>query len=228
MDSPGIDANQPSTNQTWVDQFVMHNWETRRGKALFVCRLILIISALIFCIYNAATGLALPFGRVECMWDGLHWWTESANLYFQEHSTERDAIVIATSLIIDTLLFNFAYRYTLWGCTWRPFVFVMLFYGFRTFCQAIFLMRYPDGLTWSYPGFPSVVVPYVNSSDFFFSGHLGILTFLLLENRESKDTLMTWVSVVSIAFEFWMMVVLRAHYTIDLISGVVFELPECV
>ena len=98
----------------------------------------------------------------------------------------------------------------------------MLFYGFRTFCQTIFLMRYPDGLTWSYPGFPSVVVPYVNSSDFFFSGHLGILTFLLLENRESKDTLMTWVSVVSIAFEFWMMVVLRAHYTIDLISGIVF------
>ena len=31
-------------------------------------------------------------------------------------------------------------------------------------------MRYPEGFYWEYPGFPSFVVPYGRTSDFFFSG----------------------------------------------------------
>lgn len=31
-------------------------------------------------------------------------------------------------------------------------------------------MRFPDGYYWTYPDFPSYVVPYGETSDFFFSG----------------------------------------------------------
>ena len=82
-------------------------------------------------------------------------------------------------------------------------------------------MRPPDGMNWSYPGFPSLVVPYLASSDFFFSGHMGVVTFLCLENLERSDYIMTIVSGLSIAVEFTVMVILRGHYTIDLITGVI-------
>lgn len=39
-------------------------------------------------------------------------------------------------------------------------------------------MRFPEGYYWSYPGFPSYVVPYGNTSDFFFSG----IRFLIFKN----------------------------------------------
>ena len=34
----------------------------------------------------------------------------------------------------------------------------------------MFVFDYPDGYFWEHPGFPSIVVPYGRSSDFFFSG----------------------------------------------------------
>ena len=39
--------------------------------------------------------------------------------------------------------------------------------------QNIFLMRFPDGYAWDYPGFPSLTVPYPKTNDFFYSGHVG-------------------------------------------------------
>jgi len=34
-------------------------------------------------------------------------------------------------------------------------------------------MEKPSGYIWHYPGFPSLVVPYAATNDFFFSGHVG-------------------------------------------------------
>ena len=49
-------------------------------------------------------------------------------------------------------------------------------------------MKYPDGYYWEYPGFPSFIVLYEKSSDFFFSG-IKFLTqkFInILKNKELK------------------------------------------
>lgn len=45
-------------------------------------------------------------------------------------------------------------------------------------------MRFPDGYYWLDPGFPSFVVPYGRSSDFFFSGLVS--TFLLSNGYNIK------------------------------------------
>lgn len=34
-------------------------------------------------------------------------------------------------------------------------------------------MKKPAGYIWEYPGFPSLVVPYGPTNDFFYSGHMG-------------------------------------------------------
>lgn len=81
-------------------------------------------------------------------------------------------------------------------------------------------MQFPEGYNWGYPGFPSITIPYVGSSDFFFSGHLGIVTFLVLENRSQKNYFLMYVGLLSIIYEFIVMIVLRGHYTIDLIAGI--------
>jgi hypothetical protein len=41
-------------------------------------------------------------------------------------------------------------------------------------------------MIWRYPGFPSLLVPYVTSSDLFFFGHTAIAIYGFLELRYSR------------------------------------------
>jgi hypothetical protein len=59
-----------------------------------------------------------------------------------------------------------------------------MFYALRFIVQKIFLLRYPAGYMWDDPGFPSIVVPYASTNDFFFSGHIGGAFLAGLEYRE--------------------------------------------
>lgn len=82
-------------------------------------------------------------------------------------------------------------------------------------------MRFPDGHHWEDPNFPSFVVPYGKTSDFFFSGHCGFLNIATLE----------WWTLgrinmfcVTLAINIYMMLVLlafRVHYTIDITTGLI-------
>lgn len=42
-------------------------------------------------------------------------------------------------------------------------------------------MQFPPGYLWDYPGFPSLVVPYGATNDFFYSGHAGGATLVMFE-----------------------------------------------
>jgi len=59
------------------------------------------------------------------------------------------------------------------GKTWRLPIVMVLFYFTRMVVQKIFLMKFPEGYIWEYPGFPSLTVPYGRTNDFFYSGHIG-------------------------------------------------------
>lgn len=81
-------------------------------------------------------------------------------------------------------------------------------------------MRYPEGYAWIYPGFPSLAVSYQHTSDFFFSGHVGVTSFLALENHYNRNYFLASVAAISTCFEFMVMIFLRGHYTVDLIFGI--------
>lgn len=85
----------------------------------------------------------------------------------------------------------------------------------------MFLLGTPDGCIWKYPGFPSLVVSYNMTQDFFFSGHVGFTTFCALENYSLHKFKLAALAAFSTFFEILVLVFTRAHYTIDLFTGIV-------
>mmetsp|Transcript_25016 Transcript_25016/g.43908 ORF Transcript_25016/g.43908 Transcript_25016/m.43908 type:complete len:94 (-) Transcript_25016:883-1164(-) len=59
------------------------------------------------------------------------------------------------------------------------------------------------------------------TQDFFFSGHVGFTTFSALENYSLQKYRLAALATFSTALEFFILVITRAHYTIDLITGIV-------
>jgi len=114
------------------------------------------------------------------------------------------------------------------GRTWRLPIALVMFYGLRMILQKCFLMRYPEGYLWDYPGFPSLVVPYGKTNDFFYSGHCGGALIMTLEYRSLAKVLykhrlflrvMQIFGYMTIVLQIFLMIFLRGHYTIDLIAG---------
>lgn len=67
-------------------------------------------------------------------------------------------------------------------------------------------MEKPSGYIWEYPGFPSLVVPYGATNDFFFSGHVAGQVITILEFRNNKMWYMEvygWISVIMTWILMW-------------------------
>lgn len=62
-----------------------------------------------------------------------------------------------------------------------------------SFYQNLFTFKIPIGAFWEFPGFPSLMVPYGQASDFYPSGHSGFLVILIKEHlllsSEEKEEL---------------------------------------
>ena len=204
------------------DSFISHNLKDNQRKCIFSTRAIFVTVALGTAIINSFTGMAIPLNNVDCMWDGLFELTEPINAFFVANNPSRHLLLIFSSFLIDLQYVYFCIHYMLWGKSARPLIFLSLFYLFRMMIQNIFMMKYPTGMAWDYPGIPSLVISYAYTTDFFFSGHAGIMVFTTLENYKNNNIVMMWLSIFSVFVEFFVMIVLRGHYSIDLISGIVF------
>ena len=75
-------------------------------------------------------------------------------------------------------------------------------------------MTYPAGFFWEYPGFPSLVVPYGRTSDFFFSGHTGFLTICFFEWKTIKNTKMQLITLAVLLYMVFILLIFRTHYSI--------------
>mmetsp|Transcript_27607 Transcript_27607/g.27295 ORF Transcript_27607/g.27295 Transcript_27607/m.27295 type:complete len:117 (+) Transcript_27607:429-779(+) len=83
-------------------------------------------------------------------------------------------------------------------------------------------MKFPDDNLWDYPGIPSITVTYLRTTDFFYSGHVGVMVFCALENRHEGNRFLMYLSIFTAFFEFFVLLVLRAHYAVDMFAGIVF------
>lgn len=75
-------------------------------------------------------------------------------------------------------------------------------------------MRYPPGIYWDDPGFPSLIVPYGDTTDFFYSGHVGFLNIAALEWYKQKIYKMTYLTVFVMFYTIFVLLIFRAHYSI--------------
>lgn len=150
--------------------------------------------------------------------DALHNLTANWNSYFARHASAADALLIASSALIDALGV-FLLAGWLLGRTIRPFLALVLLMLLRQLLEALCSLPVPQGMIWHYPGFPSLLVTYRVSSDFFFSGHTGIAVLGALELRRFHRKWLTAAAILLVFFEVATLVVLRAHYTMDVFAG---------
>ena len=157
-------------------------------------------------------------GVANTIGDGLHLLTAPANSYLQNSPRAANALLIASSLGIDVLGFLLLGSWIFAGKL-RPFLGLAMLLILRQIMQALCVLPPPPGMIWHYPGFPSLLVTYGVANDFFFSGHTAIAVFGAAELARLHKTWLTACAVLLVFFEVATVVVLRAHYTMDIFTG---------
>jgi hypothetical protein len=152
--------------------------------------------------------------------DGLHNLTTGLNSYFAQNIRAANALLIVSSALIDALGLFLLARW-LFGGSVRPFLGLFLLMALRQVMQAICALPPPPNMIWHDPGFPSLLVTYHVANDFFFSGHTAIAVFSAIELSRLRRSWLTVLAVLIVIFEVATVLVLRAHYTMDVFTGIV-------
>src|SRR5258708_28706584 len=151
--------------------------------------------------------------------DGLHNLTAGLNSYFAQTAGAANALLVASSALIDALGLFLLGRWR-FGQSVRPFLGLFLLMTLRQLMQSICALPPPPNMIWHYPGFPSLLVTYHVANDFFFSGHTAIAVFGAKELSRLHRNWLTAAAVVLVFFEVATVLILRAHYTMDVCTGI--------
>ena len=140
-----------------------------------------------------------------------------------------DGLLIVSSAAIDFFGVSFAI-YSIFGPSVRPLVGILMCFVMRQAMQAVCILSAPPGVIWYDPGFPTLLVTYHSLNDYFFSGHTAIATLCAMElmrlgNNGERYASGSWLlSALAAAFftlEVFTVLVLRAHWTMDVFTGAV-------
>ena len=162
-------------------------------------------------------------GRVLTAADALHQATSHWNRALHENETASRALLIFSSGVID-IMGTGLILLALLGNSIRPFLGLLFLFTSRQVCQYLCPLPAPEGIIWNAPGFPSLLVTYGVANDFFFSGHTAIAVFAGVELGRQAGTRGWLLGGAIIFFEVATVLVLRAHYTIDVIAAIGFAL----
>lgn len=150
--------------------------------------------------------------------DALHNLTAPLNSYFHTVPRAANALLILSSALIDAIGI-FLLASWLFAGKLRPFLGLATLLVMRQIVQALCSLPPPAGMIWHYPGFPSLLVTYGVSNDFFFSGHTAIAVFGATELARLRRNWLTALAICVVIFEMATVIVLRAHYTMDVFAG---------
>jgi hypothetical protein len=160
---------------------------------------------------------AFPEGRIG---DAVLDFTSPLNRYLLDHPTWANRLLIVTSGLID-LLGIFILGLAIFGPSLRPFLGLIILFSLRQLCQGLCALPPPEGMIWRHPGFPSLLVTYDIASDLFFSGHTAIAVYGCLELAHVGGPIGVAVGATIAAIEVCTVLILRAHYTMDVFTGAV-------
>jgi PAP2 superfamily protein len=152
--------------------------------------------------------------------DVFHQWTAPLNAYFYENTRAANALLIVSSGFIDGLGI-FLLASWLFGSSVRPFLGLLILLGLRQVMQAVCVLPAPPHAVWHYPGVPSLLVTYGVSTDYFFSGHTAIAVLGATELARFGKRWLTMLGVAIVLFEVATVLILRAHYTMDVFTGII-------
>ncbi|MBI4911330.1 MAG: hypothetical protein HY823_01200 [Acidobacteria bacterium] len=152
--------------------------------------------------------------------DRIHGWTGPLNEGLHARPRLADGILIASSAGID-LAGLFLLASALFGPSLRPFLGLLILFALRQLCQGLCALPAPRGMIWRHPGFPSLLVTYGTATDLFFSGHTAVAVLGAAELGAQLGA-PGWVAGILLAtLEAAVVLILRAHYTMDVFTGAV-------
>lgn len=152
--------------------------------------------------------------------DGIHDVLTGPNEYLQQHRAVTDVLLIFSSAIID-LLGGYLLWSSIFGTTIRPLLGLLMLFAMRQVCQWLCVLEPPAGMIWYDPGMPSLLVTYEVTTDFFFSGHTGLAVLGAVELARLRNPAWMIIGIGIVVFEVFTVLVLRAHYTMDVFTGAV-------
>jgi membrane-associated phospholipid phosphatase len=129
-------------------------------------------------------------------------------------------LLITTSAFID-LFGLFLLGSSLFGPSLRPGIGLLLLFVLRQVSQMTCALPTPAGMIWRSPGFPSLLVTYNVANDFFFSGHTAIATLGAIEVARIGPWWLSIAAAIVALAEATTILVLRAHYTMDVFTGAI-------
>jgi hypothetical protein len=158
-------------------------------------------------------------GSVYGFTDHTHQLLAGINGFLNTHPRLADVVLAVSSFEVDLaavsmVVFFFVRRES------RPLLALWLILIIRQLCQASVSMPAPEGMIWRYPGFPSLMVTYNTSTDFFFSGHMALATVIAAELTaqgapRGKQALAWTVAAVQAI----VILSMRFHYLTDVVTG---------
>ncbi len=128
-------------------------------------------------------------------------------------------LTIITTFMIDANLIYFFMDF-IFNNNIRPII--LLFGGvfLRQICQYINILPVPNDVLWFDPGFPSLIMNYNVSNDFFFSGHTLVSLIFGIELFLSNNIFIKIYALFYMMMEIFFVLVTRAHYFIDIYGAI--------
>jgi hypothetical protein len=152
--------------------------------------------------------------------DAVHHWTAHLHDALLTHPRAANTLLIASSAVIDLVGVSLLAA-SLFGRTVRPFLGLLLLFALRQICQGLCALPAPPEMIWHQTGVPSLLVTYGVSTDLFFSGHTGLAVLGAAELARTGRKSLCVLGVLIAVFEAATVLILRAHYTMDVFTGAV-------
>lgn len=152
--------------------------------------------------------------------DAVHGWTAPMHDWLARHPPVANALLVTSSGFIDAFGL-FLLGASLFGPSLRPGIGLLLVFALRQIAQLTCALPMPPGMIWRHPGVPSLLVTYDVANDYFFSGHTAIAVLGAIEAAKIAPP---WVALAAAAvacLEALTVLVLRAHWTMDVLTGAV-------
>ncbi len=191
----------------------------RPTVALVAVRVICVVLGLCAWFGTQRLIAARPFS-VAGVGDRIFDLTAPLNASLVASPATANLLLIVSSGVID-LVGCFLLLSAILGPSLRPFVGLLMLFGLRQICQGLVALPVPPGMIWNDPGFPSLLVTYGTATDLFFSGHTALAVYGGTELARLGGTGWKAAGVFVAIFEATVVLILRAHYTMDVYAGAV-------
>lgn len=156
----------------------------------------------------------------EGIHDKVHEWTARLHGRLLNDRNLSRLMLISSSLGIDMVMLWLCYD-SIFGASFEPMIGLFILFSLRQLSQYLSALPAPQGMIWFHPGVPSIFVTYGVSNDLFFSGHTALAVFGGLHLLGYANPLIQAFALFIILYEISVVLVLRAHWTMDVFTGII-------